>query len=213
MKVIKKLKTFMCRMNPFYLHTPHLDKFIYSIDDIREDVQKVRDSLEQEKAYLEKRLKDKEAILTTIMNTIPDMAWYKDIEGNYVYANKAIKRHLLCEEDPVGLNDVTIANNAKRRYGEGNHTFGEKCSNSDFVTIQEGKPCRFVENGKVKGKHLELEVYKNVVRDEYGDIIGTVGTGRDITEYVEAVNMMSSCNSKCPVIDVFNKNRFGDADG
>jgi len=214
--MVKKILKKFCKYNPFHLHTPHLDAFINNIENIRDDVKSVREDLVYEKELLERQLvehKDaihkNESIISTLLESIPDMAWYKDLQGRYVYANQSIKDNLLCTDDPIGKTDVELAMNAKMKYGEDKHTFGEKCSNSDAIVIESGKPQRFVENGKVRGKHLELEVYKNVVRDRVtGIVLGTVGTGRDITEYVEFVKN-NDCN-ECPMVDVFKKNRFGD---
>ena len=213
------LKSRLCKINPFHLHTPHLDKFIRDIDDIRDDVRSVQKSIQKEKEFLERQLhitkqalSIERAILNTVVETIPDMLWYKDTEGKYVYANAAIKEGLLCSSFPEGKNDVELAQAAKKMYGDKNHTFGEKCSNSDLVVIEKEHPCRFVENGYVKGKWLELEVNKNVVKNEDGVVIGTVGTGRDITEYVElqkAYNEMD-CAGECGLKDIFAKNRYGD---
>lgn len=44
---------------------------------------------------------------------------------------------------------------------------------------------RFMESGKVKGKMLYLEVYKAPLVVD-GEFIGVFGSGRDMTEYVEA---------------------------
>jgi PAS domain-containing protein len=213
------LKSKLCKFNPFHLHTPHLDKFIEKIDDIRVDIKAVQKSLKYEKELLEielkltkEKLSEKQAILDTIVETIPDMLWYKDIEGKYVYANAAIKEGLLCSSFPEGQTDVELAQAAKKMYGNKNHTFGEKCSNSDLVVIDKEHPCRFVENGYVKGEWLELEVNKNVVKNEDGEVIGTVGTGRDITEYVELQKTYNemSCGGECGLKDIFAKNRYGD---
>jgi PAS domain-containing protein len=218
-KIVKWLKGKLCKYNPFYLHTPHLDKFIKDIDCIRKDVQSVQESIKKEKELLEQQLhitkivlSEKEAILETIIETIPDMVWYKDIDGRYIYANAAIKKGLLCSNFPEGKNDVELAQANKNKYGDENHTFGEKCSNSDLVVIEKEHPCRFVENGYVRGEWLELEVNKNVVKNKDGEIIGTVGTGRDITEYVELQKSYENlgCAGECGLKDIFAKNRYGD---
>ena len=116
----------------------------------------------------------------------PDMYWVKDTEGKYIIANRSIRDRLLFDDRPIGKLDVDMAKARKAAIGDKNHTFGEVCGNSDLVVLQKKKPCRFVEYGKVSGKMLVLEVFKNVIRDEDGRIIGTLGIGRDITEnYLE----------------------------
>jgi len=194
------------RNSPFSLNTPHLDKFIASIDDIRNDVHDVRVAIAEEKEFLERELRHKESVIVALFEAVPDMVWYKDIEGKYIYANSAIKDGLLCTNDPIGKTDVELAANAKMKYGAKNHEFGESCADSDRLVIAAGTPMRFLENGKVRGKNLELHVHKNVVRDiETGEVIGTVGTGRDVTEYVKAAQDISC--SGCTVVTGFEKDR------
>jgi len=115
---------------------------------------------------------------------IPDMVWVKDINGKYLYANQQLINGLLFTgtmENTVGRCDTAIAADAKKKFGDENHTFGQVCGNSDVVVLQHQKPMYFVEHGIVNGKKLVLEVHKNIVRDAEGNTIGTCGTARDIT--------------------------------
>ena len=208
MEAIKNIIGGWCsKMNPFYLHTPHLDKFVASIEDIKQDVGIVREALKAEKEILEKELLEKEATLNAIMECVPDMLWCKDLEGKYVYANKAIREGLLFDDEPIGKKDVEMAQAAKKRFGSENHTFGEICGNSDLEILETCEPERFLENGKVKGKNLELEVHKNVIKDAEGNVIGTVGIGRDITDYVEALEQVKDCQG-CVLRDIFEIHRY-----
>lgn len=202
-----KWKCFMNMLNPFYSNTPHLDKFIASMQEIHEDVKSVQKDLQYEKEVLEKELQDKEALLNAVIECIPDMVWCKDTQGKYLLANKAIREGLLFDDSPIGKTDVQMAKAEKKRVGDQNHTFGEVCGNSDIVVLKTQKPKRFLENGNVKGKNLELEVHKSIIRDKNGLVIGTVGTGRDITDYVEALDKTSG------TIGVFDMHRYGGADG
>jgi flagellar biosynthesis/type III secretory pathway ATPase len=67
-----------------------------------------------------------------------------------------------------------------------------------------------LESGKVKGEMLYLEVYKNVIRDLDGNIIGVCGTGRDLTEYIEAVSEFEQNCNHCVVVasTAFAKYKF-----
>ncbi|MFT7860557.1 MAG: PAS domain-containing sensor histidine kinase [Sulfurimonas sp.] len=127
-------------------------------------------------------------ILQLLTQHLPDMLWIKDLEGRYLYANRAICEGLLMTEDPdevIGKTDVYLAQKARevKTQDPNWHTFGELCFNSDVVVIDENKPMRFEEYGNVKGELLYLEVFKAPFYDKKGNIIGTVGAGRDITEF------------------------------
>ncbi len=126
-------------------------------------------------------------LLKLLTENLPDMLWIKDMEGKYLYANKAICEGLLMAKDtqePIGKNDVFFALREREAHRENPewHTFGELCFNSDQVVIENNKPMRFEEYGNVKGKLLYLEVFKAPFYDTKGNILGTVGAGRDITE-------------------------------
>ena len=126
-------------------------------------------------------------LLTLLTEHLPDMLWVKDLEGNYLYANKAICDGLLMAKDtqePLGKGDVFFALREREAHKDQPewHTFGELCFNSDQTVIDENKAMKFEEYGNVKGKLLYLEVFKAPFLDKNGKVIGTVGTGRDITE-------------------------------
>ena len=127
------------------------------------------------------------SLLKLLTEHLPDMLWIKDIDGVYIYANKAVCDGLLMAEDinePIGKDDVFFALRERKSHKDNPdwHTFGELCFNSDEVVIKNNKPMKFEEYGNVKGKLLYLEVNKAPFYDKDGNIIGTVGSGRDITE-------------------------------
>ena len=127
------------------------------------------------------------ALLTLLTDNLPDMLWVKDLEGKYLYANKALCEGLLMAKDteePIGKDDVFFALRERGLHKEvlDWHTFGELCFDSDKVVIEKNKAMKFEEYGNVKGKLLYLEVNKTPVYDKNGKIFGTLGVGRDITE-------------------------------
>jgi diguanylate cyclase (GGDEF)-like protein len=129
-------------------------------------------------------------LLKLLTEQLPEMLWVKDKDGKYIYANKAICDNLLMARDvkePIGKDDVFFAMREREAHKEKPewHTFGELCSNSDQVVIENNRPMRFEEYGNVKGKLLYLEVFKAPFHDAEGNVIGTVGAGRDITKLKE----------------------------
>ena len=201
------------KYNPFDIDST-IEKIARSVDTMASQVDHLHLTISRDIAELEYANAQKELVLQQIIDCMPDMVWFKDLEGKYVYANDAIKRGLLMCANPIGLDDVELASHAKEVFGNENHTFGEKCANSDIITIERETPGRFLESGKIKGKMLYLEVFKNVVRNQEGIIIGVCGMGRDLTEYVTAVKAMeSNCARRCGESDIvlaFRKYEFGE---
>lgn len=138
-------------------------------------------------SFLQELPKLDKKLLHLLTENLPDMLWIKDIEGKYIYANKAICNGLLMAKDikePIGKDDVFFAKREREAHKENPqwHTFGELCFNSDVIVIEANKPMKFEEWGNVKGELLYLEVNKAPFYDNDGNIIGTVGSGRDITQ-------------------------------
>lgn len=126
-------------------------------------------------------------LLELLTKHLPDMLWVKDINGKYLYANQTICEELLIANDtnePIGKDDLFFANRQRERNKDKPdwHTFGELCFNSDQKVIESNKALRFEEFGNVRGRLLYLEVFKAPFYDSEGKIIGTVGSGRDITK-------------------------------
>jgi len=115
-------------------------------------------------------------------NTLPDLVWAKDLEDKYIFANTVIREKLLkCRDGEIfeGKNDLYFA--LRERNGGQRHTFGEICINSDEIVKRTKKKGRFLEDGLVRGKYLALDVHKAPMFDDNGELIGTVGAGRDVT--------------------------------
>lgn len=181
--------------------TPVYDAMIKQLEDIHQGIQDVRQSLNDDKKMLIRELEKKDIVINAMIENLPDMLWFKDKTGKYIYANKAIRENLLFSNSPVGKTDVELALAAKERFGDRNHTFGEVCGNSDVDVLENryiGKP--YVESGKVRGKMLHLEVNKSIVEIN-GEVIGVVGSARDITAYREELIRNGQ-------EDVFKKNEF-----
>lgn len=224
-----KVKAWLCAV--WYRYNPYdIDKYVHEMSstfqDFRDALEEIRNANNVTIALLENELAEKEFVLQQFVDVIPDMVWLKQYDelgngGNYLYANKAIREQLLLDDNPRGKTDVAMALAAKVRFGDENHTFGEKCANSDLITLANWKlgkgSSRFLESGKVKGEMVYLEVNKTVVEAGDGRVLGVCGTGRILTEYVEAVNKFveeEDCHNACSIAvkelrEVFKRYEFG----
>jgi PAS domain S-box-containing protein len=117
-----------------------------------------------------------------MVDNVPDLLWAKDIEDRYLFVNQAICDKLLMNsstDTPLGKNDLFFAERERQRGHR--HTFGEICVNSDTEVKEAGMPRRFLEDGLVRGEYLVLDVHKAPFFNGSGEMIGTVGCGRDVT--------------------------------
>ncbi|MDR0993251.1 MAG: PAS domain-containing protein [Verrucomicrobiota bacterium] len=144
-------------------------------------------------------------------NIIPDMIWTKDVEGRYTFANQAICDDLLHAkslEEPIGKTDLFFANRELEAHPDDPNwfNFGQLCAESDVTVREIGKIARFDEAGTVCGKFIHLEVIKTPLWDENGNIIGTVGTARDITEHRKAEAALKQSEERNRELNVFFRN-------
>jgi PAS domain S-box-containing protein len=130
-----------------------------------------RDVTQREKNRTE--IENKNALMATFVNNIPDMAWVKDRNSNFIVANKAF-----C--DTVGMAHEYLVNNTC------DVCFGELATKfkADDRAVMESKTQKRIEESIIDGnrKVVWLETIKSPLRDGAGEIVGTVGIARDITE-------------------------------
>lgn len=223
LKLVERLKTFLQYINIFDI--PRLTREIScDVKHIREKYDETIASIEKYKEDLriEKESRQKERnLFLSVLDHLDDMIWAKDIEGRYVVANKAFREKFcygITWDDLQGRTDVELAVRFKKLVGEENHTFGEMCANSD-VLIQETKmPQKFLEEGNINGKLMKLVVNKSPVFNHKGEMFATCGSGRDVTEWHNAVEKAIKelrCECSCfkqedveKILDELNKFKF-----
>lgn len=185
-----------------------LVNFIYGeieikLDRILEEIDKDKTRAENLERELDRARLEREEyknLVLTIGETIPDMMWAKDLQGKYIYANNAILKGLFYNTDyrnVIGRNDIEISQICKSLVGDENHTFGEICGNSDIVVLENLRKERFLEWGLINGKDLYLEVYKAPLYDGKLNVVGTVGTGRDVTDWYTSIKSAVLNADKC----------------
>ncbi len=125
-------------------------------------------------------------LLDMIIDYAPDMFWAKDLQGRYLFTNKALCEKLLGVSDvreAIGKTDIFFAlkEMASHPDNPGWYTMGEMRQSSDETVIKHLTPMHFEEHGRVRGKEIYLDVHKAPLYNCDGVLIGTVGIGRDIT--------------------------------
>ena len=151
------------------------------IRDITEQVARQKEIKEAELRY-----RNMFTMFRLMADNMPDMIWAKDLDKNFIFVNKSVCENLvqaIDTDEPIGKNDLFFAERERMKHPDRNdwYTFGELCRDSDQIVINSGKPEHFDEFGNVNGEFLFLDVRKSPILDDNGQMIGVVGSARDVT--------------------------------
>ena len=120
-----------------------------------------------------KMSKNKELQFDALLNNNPYMAWFKDKESHYITVNREFREH-------SGKDDETIHGRDDQFVWDGQ--IGDRCREFDLIVMNERRQIMFDEIIPGKKGYRQFNIYKAPVMDEMGDVIGTIGIARDITE-------------------------------
>ncbi|MBL7969272.1 MAG: PAS domain-containing sensor histidine kinase [Prolixibacteraceae bacterium] len=137
----------------------------------------------------EKALKDKEAHLSTLVQTIPDLIWVKDINGVYITCNKMFEKFFGAEAiEIIGKTDYDFVSKELADFFRMN----------DRIAINAGAPTRNEEwiTFASDGHQALLETIKSPMFDSTGAIIGVLGIGHDITHRHKAAEQLKQSELK-----------------
>jgi diguanylate cyclase (GGDEF)-like protein/PAS domain S-box-containing protein len=124
---------------------------------------------------LQESLESSKSFITTVLHTVPDLIWLKDLNGIYLACNQQVERLFGAKESEIiGKTDYDFVNKELADF------FREK----DKLVMLTGKTRKheesitFADDG-----HTELvETIKTPMLDSNGKLIGILGVARDITE-------------------------------
>ncbi len=142
---------------------------------------------EQEQIESRTRYKYMYNVFRLMADNIPDLLWAKDLRKHYLFANKAVCETILGTtdpEEPIGRTDQYFAQREHQAHPEDPdwHTFGEISGETDDLIMRQKAAGRFDMEGNIRGEYIFLDVQKAPIMDDDGNMIGTVGSGRDITK-------------------------------
>lgn len=131
-------------------------------------------------AGIEDDILKREIMIFDIANNLNISIWAKDNNNRYVYANEMCRKVILRiskDEDITAALDTDF----------GDNVLAHACIKSDEITKERGKTCRFIEHCVYNGTtDLWVDVMKSPHFDG-GELVGTVGSGVDITGNVSNV--------------------------
>jgi PAS domain S-box-containing protein len=137
----------------------------------------------------EDAIQQERILLRTLIDTLPDTIYVKDIEGRKIIANKADVAYIgrTSEEEVIGKTDLDLFHNE----------FGQRGYEDDMRILHTGDPIinheeYFLDDDGTKRWLLTTKI---PVRDEYGRIIRLLGIGHNITERKESDEVLKKLNA------------------
>ncbi len=119
---------------------------------------------------------DRHALLEAMIDHVPDFIYAKDLEGRFLFANRAIvtENGFDTVEELIGLTDYDINGDAAQRAG---------IPETEARVMRTGEPDLGFEERAMRGDIDRWLMMSRVpLKDKNGAIIGVVGASRDITQ-------------------------------
>ncbi len=137
----------------------------------------------------EEALMAKEAHLTTLVQTIPDLIWLKDINGVYLTCNKMFESFFgATASEIIGKTDYDFVEKDLADFFRKNDqkavSAGKPTSNEEWITFASD------------GHRAMLETIKTPMYDPKGNIIGVLGIGRNITDRKQVEEQLRESEEK-----------------
>lgn len=115
--------------------------------------------------------------LGTLIDSMPDMVWFKSIDGSHMKVNQAFCKAAGKTRKMIEGRDHYFIWNVDKDSDDHDET----CVNSEMEVIKANKTCTFSEILKIGNQKRHLLTYKTPIHNRHGQIIGTVGVAHDVT--------------------------------
>jgi len=134
----------------------------------------------------EERLTASEAFYHTLVETLPQNIFRKDLQGRFTFANSRFLAEMKRSLDQImGKTDFDFFP----------HDLAERYRRDDQAVIRTGTPFETVEEHVIPaGETIYVQVLKTAVYDDRGNVIGTQGMFWDVTEKKRSEEMLERKN-------------------
>jgi PAS domain S-box-containing protein len=171
------------QISPFFDANGSIEHYVSIRTDITEHVrQQAELTLAQELVLTHAALRQREWCQRATLDNLPFLFWLKDALGHYVAVNQAFAES--CKRaspaDVVGLTDLDLWHAPLAEFNR----------KIDTKVMQSGQPQEREDRHKVAGQLRWFEIFIKPLLLPSGEVGGTVGYARDITERKEAALLL-----------------------
>lgn len=137
----------------------------------------------EERNQAEEAFKNEEYLMTALMNNLPDNIYFKDSESRFIRINNAMAK-LFGLTDPIQII-------GKKDFDFFTLEHAQQAYDDEQNIIQTGKPISIEEKETwLDRPDTWVATTKMPLRDKNGEIIGTFGISKDVTERKKIENML-----------------------
>lgn len=117
--------------------------------------------------------------LNTLIDSVPDLIWYKDFRGSHIKVNNSFCKTVNKTKEQIQYRGhCYIWDLDPEEYEQGEYV----CMETEDVVLEEQKTFLFDEKVKISDEMRQLKTYKSCIIGRHGESLGTVGIARDVTE-------------------------------
>lgn len=138
-----------------------------------------------------------EHYFNSLIDGLPDLVWVKSAEGAHLKVNNSFCRAVGKTKEQVFLRGHNyIWDLTEAEYEQGEYI----CLESEDETISRRQTCTFNEIVKTKAGLRNFLTYKTpIFHPETGEVIGTVGIARDVTDVNNVINEQNEFFNSIPI--------------
>jgi PAS domain S-box-containing protein len=154
----------------------------------------------------EQKYREMYSFFRLLSDNMPDMLWAKDLDLRFTYANKSLVEEVLLaktSEETMGkmVRDFPVQTCDESGNQIANQTFWSQSDWSDNMVLKNSQAYMSDEHVCINGIVKELDVRKAPIFDEQGNMVGIVGSARDVTHQRQIEQELVNARNKAEESD------------